>query len=315
MSTVRIRGVLSQSEPAGASTSGNIIKSIEVPRTQLNNLTLNTIKTQFEQKFGISAINLQYRFADGRLQAAYQDFHIQEAIKDAEKTNAKYVSFSILRGGSSAAASSGASSSKSTARPTSTVMTPVTSSGTSNTSSSSTSSGATKFCDDCGISLPALAKFCSACGHKFTSQSSSASSQPSSSSSSQQRTRSSSNLGGGSDRSCRGCGNAINSSGIRALEAMWHQECFVCKNCRKSLLNGGFVQGDDGLPLCGDCYEDSYGKKCAQCNKKITGTFLNVEGKDYHKDCFVCDSCGSQFTGGYFLRNGHPYCKDCIGSH
>jgi len=314
MSTVRFRGLLyQQSEHAGGSNA-NVIKSIEVPRSQLNTLTLNGIKSQFEQKFGISAINLQYRFADGRLQAAYQDFHIQEAIKDAEKSNAKFVSFTILRGGSSAsAASSGVSSSRSTTtRPTSTVMTPIT---TSTPSSSSSSSSATKLCDECSISLPALAKFCSACGHKFTSQSSSASSQPSSSSSSQQRTRSSSNLGGGSDRSCRGCGNAINSSGIRALEAMWHQECFVCKNCRKSLLNGGFVQGDDGLPLCGDCYEDSYGKKCAQCNKKITGTFLNVEGKDYHKDCFVCDSCGSQFTGGYFLRNGHPYCKDCIGSH
>jgi len=310
MSTVRIRGVLSQSEPAGASTSGNIIKSIEVPRTQLNNLTLNTIKTQFEQKFGISAINLQYRFADGRLQAAYQDFHIQEAIKDAEKTNAKYVSFSILRGGSSAAASSGASSSKSTARPTSTVMTPVTSSGTSNTSSSSTSSGATKFCDDCGISLPALAKFCSACGHKFVTSSSSTSVAPAAS----QRTRAGSSASG-SDRSCHGCGNAITGSGVRALDATWHQECFVCNNCRKSLSTGGFVQGDDGMPLCGDCYEDNFGKKCAKCNKKITGSFLNVEGKDYHKECFVCDTCGSQFTGGYFLRNGHTLCKDCIQSH
>lgn len=111
---------------------------------------------------------------------------------------------------------------------------------------------------------------------------------------------------------CGGCGNALSGSAVKALDRTWHRECFACSKCKKSLLSGGFVEDDNKNPLCGDCFDEQFAKNCAQCAKKISGAFVNVEGRDYHKGCFVCHKCGSEFSGGYYMQDNHALCKNCI---
>lgn len=51
---------------------------------------------------------------------------------------------------------------------------------------------------------------------------------------------------------CGGCGQPVDS-GIVALDATWHPECFVCKVCRKA-LDGPFFPKDN-VPCCSkECY-------------------------------------------------------------
>jgi len=52
---------------------------------------------------------------------------------------------------------------------------------------------------------------------------------------------------------CAGCGKEIedDEDGIEAMGKPWHNECFVCTNC-KNPLNGKFVT-KDGKPFCHKC--------------------------------------------------------------
>jgi len=158
-------------------------------------------------------------------------------------------------------------------------------------------------------------RFCAECGHSSgptSAPSSSYTPAPSASytptPSSQPRSTSSSS----SDPSCAGCGNTLGGSSIKALERTWHRECFVCISCHKSLVTGGFLDDSNGNPICSECFDNRYVKKCAQCSRTIDGPYVSAEGKEFHKSCFVCNRCGSTFDGGYFMRDGKPLCKNCV---
>jgi hypothetical protein len=52
--------------------------------------------------------------------------------------------------------------------------------------------------------------------------------------------------------------------------------------------------------------------KCTYCNKEITGKYIVVDGKPYHKNHFKCANCGKTITGNYYKKNGNYYDKNCF---
>jgi len=292
------------------SLDNQVVKSIEFnrPATQL---TLDQVKQGFERVFNVGTLGLRYKFGDGRVQPMYQDFHVQEAIKDCEKTGQKYMNIVLNR------ESGSGSYTQTTTAPRQT--TPV-----SNTpapkpqpvSTSSSSSAPRKFCEECGATLVPNVRFCPECGRSAGSGTTSApttsyttATQPTTSytTATQPTTKSS-----GNDQTCAGCGNALGGSAVKALEKTFHRECFVCVSCHKSLVTGGFLDDSNGNPICSECFDNRYVKKCYQCGRAIDGPYVSAEGREYHKACFVCTNCGSSFDGGYFMSDGKAKCKNCV---
>lgn len=48
----------------------------------------------------------------------------------------------------------------------------------------------------------------------------------------------------------------------------WHEQCFKCAKCSRSLADKAFAARDD-LLLCTECYAHDYSSKCITCKKTI----------------------------------------------
>jgi len=281
-------------------TLDNVTKTIEVNRGAI--LELRELKEKFEAKYGQPSLRLSYKFSDGRLVPLYQEFHLQDAIKDASQNGAKNLSFIATKEGATTYTPSTAP-----VRPASTVSAPVPS-----RAPPSSNTGGRRFCEECGTTLTPTAKFCSTCGATMIPPNLPSSPPSSAATNPTIPPPRSAPSSGGSDQSCAGCGNPITSKAARALDKLWHPECFSCARCRKSLLEGTFVASSDKQPYCTNCFDLLFGKKCFKCHQPISGVFLNIEGKEYHKECFICTNCGSQFDSGYFWKDGQPICRKCV---
>ena len=64
-----------------------------------------------------------------------------------------------------------------------------------------------------------------------------------------------------------------------------------------------------------ECYALFHAKRCAVCFKSLTETnvkFVVYDGKQYHKDCFVCFKCKKSLSGEkFYLVGENRICKDC----
>ncbi|MBZ0263947.1 hypothetical protein K8I28_04695 [bacterium] len=58
---------------------------------------------------------------------------------------------------------------------------------------------------------------------------------------------------------------------------------------------------------------NSYGtaKRCAKCNKYITETSLEVDGKSFHPWCFTCKACGKPIQGNFIPHKKNYYHPSC----
>ena len=73
--------------------------------------------------------------------------------------------------------------------------------------------------------------------------------------------------------SCKLC-NEIVGGAIQTVQydnKQFCTQCFVCTNCKKSLVNQQFAPGDANTFYCVICYEEMFGIRCAKCSKSITG--------------------------------------------
>lgn len=48
----------------------------------------------------------------------------------------------------------------------------------------------------------------------------------------------------------------------------WHENCFKCAKCSRSLVDKPFAAKDD-LLLCTECYSHEYSSKCTTCKKTV----------------------------------------------
>lgn len=108
---------------------------------------------------------------------------------------------------------------------------------------------------------------------------------------------------------CAGCKDPISGKEpvINALHAQWHQMCFVCDNCRSTLVGQACVQ-NKGKPYCEACYEHLFRTKCNACQAVIDGQVLELgkEGEQvsFHPECFKCGVCNKPLKGAPFYLKG-----------
>ncbi|XP_043935796.1 zyxin isoform X2 [Protopterus annectens] len=97
---------------------------------------------------------------------------------------------------------------------------------------------------------------------------------------------------------------------VRAMDQMYHVECFTCFKCERQLQGQQFYDMD-GKPFCEDCYSGTL-EKCAACKKTITERMLKATGNAYHPECFTCVNCHRSLEGTPFIvdQGNQPYCVD-----
>lgn len=113
---------------------------------------------------------------------------------------------------------------------------------------------------------------------------------------------------------CCHCSKAIQGAYISAGKSIWCKQCshtnFVCTNCRRSLLEVGFIEEPGNQFFCQVCYQNLYAPTCSRCSGKVIGECLNALGKKWHPNCFVCGHCRQPFgNSSFYLEDNVPYCE------
>ncbi|XP_068179817.1 zyxin [Antennarius striatus] len=109
---------------------------------------------------------------------------------------------------------------------------------------------------------------------------------------------------------CGKCGEALSRTqpAVRAMDKLFHSNCFCCMSCHRPLQGMQFYDRD-GSPQCEDCYMSSLAV-CSRCGEKITDRVLKAVGQCFHAHCFRCSTCSCVLEGAPFITddNNNPYC-------
>lgn len=93
----------------------------------------------------------------------------------------------------------------------------------------------------------------------------------------------------------------------------WHEQCFQCTDCGKSLLQQTFGTKDDRI-YCGKCFDSNFGSRCVRCELVIPTGQRKVEYKSqhWHEQCFLCIQCNEPIgTKSFVPKNDQVYCTEC----
>ncbi|VDK75042.1 unnamed protein product [Litomosoides sigmodontis] len=116
---------------------------------------------------------------------------------------------------------------------------------------------------------------------------------------------------------CELCGKDIleEMDATCALNQLYHQNCFTCDTCGRTLRGKKFYKVK-GKKYCEEDYLYSgmheTAERCAACSHFIMDMVLQALGKSYHPRCFRCERCKSCLDGVPFALDseGHVYCID-----
>jgi len=104
----------------------------------------------------------------------------------------------------------------------------------------------------------------------------------------------------------------------------YHEQCFKCTSCSKSLAIGPAVHELEFSLFCPACAKQKATTAlanaatqskgyCAECGKKIASTYLQIKGAKFHKNCFCCAKCSKTFGNqGYAEIDGRAWCAKCV---
>lgn len=112
---------------------------------------------------------------------------------------------------------------------------------------------------------------------------------------------------------CQNCNKKINGceSACRAMEHLYHVQCFLCCSCGKQLIGKAFYN-IDGKVYCEQDYTklEVAPKYCYFCGKIIKQKIIQALGRSYHPSCFRCSVCQTELDGIPFTRDqeGKIYC-------
>jgi len=114
---------------------------------------------------------------------------------------------------------------------------------------------------------------------------------------------------------CNKCNEFIIGRVIKAMNANWHPECFVCELCSKQLADIGFLR-NLGRALCRECNElekaAGAGKYvCHKCRSIIEDGHIKYQGDSFHPYHFNCNRCGNELTDDAREIGGELYCLRC----
>ncbi|KAI1885808.1 hypothetical protein AGOR_G00207600 [Albula goreensis] len=109
---------------------------------------------------------------------------------------------------------------------------------------------------------------------------------------------------------CGKCGGALSRAqpAVRAMDKLFHSECFCCMSCQRTLQGLQFYDRD-GQPQCEECYVNSLAV-CSRCGERVTDRVLKALGQSFHAHCFRCSTCSCSLEGAPFITddNNNPYC-------
>lgn len=114
---------------------------------------------------------------------------------------------------------------------------------------------------------------------------------------------------------CRACNKVILEDYVTFADGKYHEECFNCASCEKSLAGTRFlIHGSEHY--CAECHEAKFAERCDVCGV----TFKSGErqttfaGKTMHPTCFSCaGGCGQSLSGKkFFIEGGQTYCAACF---
>jgi len=108
---------------------------------------------------------------------------------------------------------------------------------------------------------------------------------------------------------CAGCGNTITAQFTKALNNIYHPNCFKCTKCG-ILLTGAFYE-KDGKPYCEPDF-DKFVDTCKRCKQVITTAVMKDDKQGaYHITCFTCYSCNEPLSTSFYYLNDEAYCQKC----
>uniref|UniRef100_W5LNR0 Four and a half LIM domains 5 n=1 Tax=Astyanax mexicanus TaxID=7994 RepID=W5LNR0_ASTMX len=115
---------------------------------------------------------------------------------------------------------------------------------------------------------------------------------------------------------CEECSSPIgcNSKDLSYKDRHWHEGCFKCAKCSRSLVEKAFAAKDD-LLLCTECYSHEYSSKCSTCKKTIMPGSRKMEykGNSWHETCFLCQRCQQPIgTKSFIPKENSYYCVPCF---
>lgn len=109
---------------------------------------------------------------------------------------------------------------------------------------------------------------------------------------------------------CHKCGGPIVHDTVRANEASYHPDCFVCVQCKKPLSGTFFTR--DGQVFCNEDFQQRFGVKCGKCNEYVNGSYVQLNDKGYHIGCLECGECHKALDGPVRLFGGLPFHVPCL---
>lgn len=114
---------------------------------------------------------------------------------------------------------------------------------------------------------------------------------------------------------CQECKEVIghNAKELFYEDRFYHEHCFRCSRCERSLADEPFTSQDLGL-VCSDCYCNDFSSKCVSCDKTVMpgSRMLQYDGSTWHEDCFTCHGCQKPIGAEAFIPDkNNYYCVPC----
>ncbi|XP_041051394.1 four and a half LIM domains protein 1a isoform X1 [Carcharodon carcharias] len=93
----------------------------------------------------------------------------------------------------------------------------------------------------------------------------------------------------------------------------WHENCFRCYHCSRSLANDSFSLKNDRI-TCNKCLPRTDSSTCHSCKRPIKPGTKSFEygGSHWHERCFTCCRCLKEIGTASFVPKGDDiYCVSC----
>lgn len=74
---------------------------------------------------------------------------------------------------------------------------------------------------------------------------------------------------------------------VQAMGVNWHEDHFVCKDCKSKLIGTQFME-IEGVPYCQKCYLAKHASRCKGCSKPIADKAIIALDAKWHQMCFRC---------------------------
>ncbi|KAH3665639.1 hypothetical protein OGAPHI_003827 [Ogataea philodendri] len=114
---------------------------------------------------------------------------------------------------------------------------------------------------------------------------------------------------------CHECGKVIIGTLVRAMDRIYHVECFRCYDCGNQCSNKFFAADVEinnqtvQVPLCEYDYFKRIDLICSTCDKAIRGSYITAVGQKFHPEHFFCEVCHKVFDSeDYYEHQNKIYC-------